>query len=72
MWRSGAVGVGPITFWIPPLIWLRIRKVEDGTNWMNLCACWTCIVLGILVTIVGAIGGLWCIVRDASAYHFFS
>ncbi|KAK9789595.1 hypothetical protein WJX73_006025 [Symbiochloris irregularis] len=62
----GALGTGPTTFWLPPLIWLKVKK-PPITSW-HFWASWVCIILGILVTILGAIGGLRDIIVNATSY----
>jgi hypothetical protein len=65
----GALGTGPTTFWLPSIIWLVLKK-PSYTNW-NFWASWICIVLGVMVTILGSIGGLRGIIVDASGYQFY-
>ena len=65
-----ALGRGSGTHCVPPacrlpsIIWLVLKKPKIG-NW-NWWASWFCIILGILVTIVGSIGGMRGIIIDAS------
>ncbi|CAK0783413.1 hypothetical protein CVIRNUC_006612 [Coccomyxa viridis] len=65
----GAFAFGPTTFWLPPLIYLIVRKppITSGHYW----ASWFCIIFGVIVTIFGSIGGLRGIVVDASTYKFY-
>ena len=49
---------------LPSIIWLVLKK-PTMQNW-NWWASWFCIILGILVTIVGSIGGMRGIIIDAS------
>ena len=65
----GALGTGPTTFWLPSVIWLVLKKPGMG-NW-HFWACWICIFLGVIVTIVGSIGGLRGIIADASTYKIY-
>jgi len=65
----GALGTGPTTFWLPSVIWLVLKKPGVG-NW-HFWACWICIFLGVIVTIVGSIGGLRGIIADASTYKIY-
>ena len=63
------VFAGPTTFWLPSVIWLILKKPGMG-DW-NFWASWICIVLGVLVTILGAVGGMRGIIVDASGYKFY-
>lgn len=65
----GALGTGPTTFWYPAVIWLVLKKPGLG-NW-HFWASWVCIVLGVMVTILGSIGGLRGIVVDAKDYSVY-
>ena len=65
----GALGTGPTTFWLPCLIYLVVVRptVRDPHFW----ASWGILILCIIVTVVGAMGGLYGIVQDAKTYKFF-
>lgn len=65
----GALGTGPTTFWLPSCIWLKLKKptMRDPSFWNS----WICIVLGMAVTILGAIGGMYSIIINARYYHFY-
>ena len=65
----GALGTGPTTFWYPSVIWLAIKKPRFGS--MHFIACWICIVLGVIVTVLGSIGGLRGIIVDAKDYKIY-
>ena len=65
----GALGTGPTTFWLPSVIWLTLKKPGVG-SW-HFWASWICIVLGVLVTVVGSIGGLRGIISDANTYKVY-
>ncbi len=43
---------GPTTFWMPPIIYLIVKKpkINSGHWW----ASWFCIIYGLIVTIFGA------------------
>ncbi|KAK9904954.1 hypothetical protein WJX75_006393 [Coccomyxa subellipsoidea] len=65
----GAFAFGPTTFWMPPIIYLIVKKpkISSGHWW----ASWFCIIYGLIVTIFGSIGGLRGIIKSASTYKFF-
>jgi amino acid permease len=65
----GALGTGPTTFWLPAVIWLILKKPSKASwqFWMS----WFSIVLGVSVTILGAMGGLRGIITRASSYEFY-
>lgn len=65
----GALGTGPTTFWYPSVIWLVLKKPGMGS--MHFWACWVCIVLGVLVTVLGSIGGLRGIIVDAQTFSVY-
>ncbi|KAK9789597.1 hypothetical protein WJX73_007276 [Symbiochloris irregularis] len=65
----GALGTGPTTFWLPPLLWLKLKK-PPITSW-HFWASWICVFLGVLVTFVGSIGGLRNIIVNATGYQFY-
>ena len=49
---------------LPSIIWLVLKK-PTMRDW-NFWASWVCIILGVLVTILGSIGGMRGIIVDAS------
>lgn len=65
----GAIAGGPASFWIPPVMWLVLMKPKFMSK--HGLASWFCIVFGLTVTILGAIGGLRGIINSASSYKFF-
>lgn len=65
----GALGTGPTTFWLPSVIYLTLKKPK--MNSWHFWASWTCIVLGVIVTVVGSIGGLRGIINSASTYKVY-
>jgi amino acid permease len=65
----GAFAFGPTTFWLPPLIYLIVVKPKRlGGHWW---ASWFCIIFGLLITVLGAIGGMQSIIVSASDYEFY-
>lgn len=66
----GALGTGPTTFWLPSVIWLVLKKPSFGN--INFWASWTCIVLGVMVTVLGSIGGMRGIIVSADSYKFYT
>jgi len=65
----GAFGTGPTTFWIPPLMWLIVKKPKPSS--IHFWASWFAFLYGVIVTILGSIGGLRGIIVDASGYKFY-
>ena len=65
----GAIGFGPSTYCFPSMFWLAIKKPRI-TQW-HFWASWFCIIVGIVVTVLGAIGGMRGIIVDASDYRFY-
>jgi len=65
----GAVGFGPTTFTYPPAMWLILKKPSPKT-W-HFWASWFCVLFGIIITIIGAIGGMYGIIVDSKSYHFY-
>ncbi|XP_019188266.1 PREDICTED: lysine histidine transporter 2-like [Ipomoea nil] len=65
----GGFAFAPTTYYIPCIMWLILMKPKKfGLSW---CMNWTFIVIGILLTILAPIGGLWSIVKSAKTYHFY-
>ncbi|KAK9806840.1 hypothetical protein WJX72_004583 [[Myrmecia] bisecta] len=65
----GAFAFGPTTFWLPPLIYLIVTEPKKlGGHWW---ASWFCIIFGLLITVLGAIGGMRDIIASASGYKFY-
>ncbi len=65
----GALGFGPSTYCFPSMFWLAIKK-PGVTSW-HFWASWFCILCGVIVTVLGAIGGMQGIIVDASSYKFY-
>lgn len=65
----GGFAFAPTTYYIPCIMWLIIKKPKKfGLSWwLN----WLFIVIGIILTIVAPIGGLWSIIKSAKTYHFY-
>ncbi|KAA6424802.1 MAG: Lysine histidine transporter 1 [Trebouxia sp. A1-2] len=65
----GALGFGPSTYCFPSMFWLAIKK-PGPTSW-HFWASWFCILCGVIITLLGAIGGMQGIIVDASTYKFY-
>lgn len=50
---------------LPPVMWLVLKKPK--MNDINFWASWICIILGVSVTVLGAVGALRAIIVDASS-----
>lgn len=66
----GALGFGPTTYSLPSIFWLLVKKPKI-TNW-HFWASWACIIAGVIITVLGAVGGLRGIIVDASSYKFYT
>ncbi|EES17926.1 lysine histidine transporter 2 [Sorghum bicolor] len=66
----GGFGFAPTTYFIPCIMWLMVRKPKKyGLTWfINII----CIVIGVLLTIIGTIGGLRQIILGAKNYKLYS
>lgn len=66
----GGFGFAPTTYMLPCIIWLAVYKPRRfSKSWITN---WICIVLGILLMIMAAIGGLREIIIQAKDYKFYS
>jgi amino acid permease len=65
----GALGFGPTTYTLPSWFWLIVKR-PPMTSW-HFWASWFCIISGILITVLGAVGGMRGIIVDASSYNFY-
>lgn len=65
----GALGFGPSTYCFPSMFWLALKK-PSPKSW-HFWASWFCILCGVIVTVLGAIGGMRGIIKDASGYVFY-
>lgn len=65
----GALGFGPTTFTYPPAMWLIVKK-PPITSW-QFWVSWFCVLFGIVITVVGAIGGMYGIIVDSKNYSFY-
>lgn len=65
----GALGFGPSTYCFPSMFWLAIKK--PGPSSWHFWASWFCILCGVIITLLGAIGGMQGIIVDASTYKFY-
>lgn len=65
----GAVGFGPTTFTYPPVMWLLVKR-PSWKSW-HFWASWVCAIYGVIVTILGAVGGMRGIIVSASTYKVF-
>ncbi|CAD6263459.1 unnamed protein product [Miscanthus lutarioriparius] len=65
----GGFGFTPTSYFLPCILWLKIKKPP---RFSASCANWGCIVVGVLLMLVSTIGGLRSIVQDASTFQFYS
>lgn len=65
----GAIGFGPSTYCFPSMFWLAIKK--PGPLEWHFWASWFCIIVGVIITLLGAVGGMQGIIVDASNYKFY-
>ncbi|KAL8489935.1 hypothetical protein ACS0TY_025727 [Phlomoides rotata] len=66
----GGFAFAPTTYFLPCIIWLIVKKPEKWSrSWFIN---WICIVVGVLLMIVAAIGGLKVIIDEAKDYEFYS
>ncbi|OIT35860.1 PREDICTED: lysine histidine transporter-like 2 [Nicotiana attenuata] len=65
----GGFALAPTSYYLPCIIWLIIVKPKRfGFSWfMN----WFCIIVGILLTVLSPIGGLWTLIKQAKNYRFY-
>ncbi|KAF3654946.1 Lysine histidine transporter 1 [Capsicum baccatum] len=65
----GGFALAPTSYYLPCIIWLILKKPKRfGLSWtIN----WLCIIVGVLLTLLSPIGGLWSIIKDAKTYHFY-
>ncbi|TMW89491.1 hypothetical protein EJD97_017113 [Solanum chilense] len=65
----GGFALAPTTYYLPCIIWLRLKKPKRfGLSWtIN----WVCIIVGILLTVLSPIGGMWSIIKSVKTYHFY-
>ncbi|XP_060215715.1 lysine histidine transporter-like 2 [Lycium barbarum] len=65
----GGFALAPTSYYLPCIIWLILKKPKRfGLSW---CINWVCIIVGVLLTLISPIGGLWCIIKEAKSYHFY-
>ncbi|WJX39553.1 Lysine histidine transporter 2 [Trifolium repens] len=66
----GGFALAPTTYFLPCIIWLRLKKPERfGFSWtVN----WICILIGVLLMTLSPIGALRNIIVQAKDYKFFS
>ncbi|XP_051115666.1 lysine histidine transporter 1-like isoform X2 [Andrographis paniculata] len=66
----GGFAFAPTTYFLPCIIWLVTQKPRRyGLSWFTN---WVCIVLGVALMIVAAMGGLRKVIIDAKGYKFYS
>eukprot|EP00208_Stichococcus_sp_RCC1054_P002184 CAMPEP_0206149468 /NCGR_PEP_ID=MMETSP1473-20131121/37794_1 /ASSEMBLY_ACC=CAM_ASM_001109 /TAXON_ID=1461547 /ORGANISM="Stichococcus sp, Strain RCC1054" /LENGTH=520 /DNA_ID=CAMNT_0053546931 /DNA_START=237 /DNA_END=1799 /DNA_ORIENTATION=- len=65
----GALATGPTTFWLPPLMWLVLKR--PAVSNIHCIPSYFCLVYGVVVTVLGAIGGMRGIINSASGYKFY-
>lgn len=65
----GAFGFAPMTFWMPSVIWLVVRKPKKfGLDWtLNVIN----IIVFVAIMFLAAIGSIYSIVQSASGYKFY-
>ncbi|KAJ8569688.1 hypothetical protein K7X08_006265 [Anisodus acutangulus] len=65
----GGFALAPTSYYLPCIIWLILKKPKRfGLSW---CINWVCIIVGVLLTVISPIGGLWSIIKEARSYHFY-
>ncbi|TVU33550.1 hypothetical protein EJB05_25374, partial [Eragrostis curvula] len=66
----GGFRFAPTTYFIPCIIWLKLRKPKKyGVIWIvNII----CIVMGVMLMLAAPIGGLRQIILDAKSFKFYS
>ncbi|XP_055807098.1 lysine histidine transporter-like 2 [Solanum dulcamara] len=65
----GGFALAPTSYYLPCIIWLILKKPKRfGLSWtIN----WVCIIVGVLLTLLSPIGGMWSIIKSAKSYHFY-
>ncbi|KAL6624735.1 hypothetical protein ACP70R_032056 [Stipagrostis hirtigluma subsp. patula] len=66
----GGFGFAPTTYFIPCIIWLKLRNPKKYSLTWNINI--ICIVIGLLLTAIAPIGGLRQIILDAKTYKFYA
>ncbi|TVU43554.1 hypothetical protein EJB05_10033, partial [Eragrostis curvula] len=65
----GGFAFAPTTYYLPCIIWLAIKKPKRfSLSWFIN---WICIVIGVLLMVLSAIGGLRKIILKAKTYKFY-
>ncbi|KAL1808207.1 hypothetical protein ACET3Z_025197 [Daucus carota] len=66
----GGLALSPTSYFLPCIIWLNLVKPRRFSIswWMN----WTFIVLGVLLMVLAAAGGLSTLISSYNTYKFFS
>lgn len=65
----GGFALAPTSYYLPCIIWLIIKKPKRFSLSWNIN--WLCIIVGVLLTLLSPIGGLWSIIKSAKSYHFY-
>ncbi|KAL9317868.1 hypothetical protein ACSQ67_014385 [Phaseolus vulgaris] len=66
----GGFGFAPTAYFLPCIMWLRIKKPRRfSINWF---VNWASICIGVCIMLASTIGGLRNIVADASSYSFYT
>ncbi|KAL6865295.1 hypothetical protein ACP4OV_016446 [Aristida adscensionis] len=66
----GGFGFAPTTYFIPCIIWLKLRKPKKYS--LTWCINIFCIVIGLLLTVISPIGGMRQIILDAKTFKFYA
>ncbi|CAN4115525.1 unnamed protein product [Withania somnifera] len=65
----GGFALAPTSYYLPCIIWLIIVKPKRfGFSW---CMNWFCVIVGILLTVLSPIGGMWTLIKQAKNYRFY-
>ncbi|XP_009604772.1 lysine histidine transporter 1-like [Nicotiana tomentosiformis] len=65
----GGFALAPTSYYLPCIIWLIIVKPKRfGFSWFIN---WFCIIVGILLTVLSPIGGMWTLIKQAKNYRFY-
>ncbi|XP_049404552.1 lysine histidine transporter-like 2 [Solanum stenotomum] len=65
----GGFALAPTSYYLPCIIWLILKKPKRfGLSWtIN----WVCIIVGVLLTLLSPIGGMWSIIKSVKTYKFY-
>ncbi|KAK8710784.1 hypothetical protein V6N13_146094 [Hibiscus sabdariffa] len=66
----GGFCFAPTSFYIPCFIWLKLYKPKRfSLSWFTN---WSCIIVGLILTVLGPIGGMVSLIQSARTFQFFS